>query len=269
MIKLLAQGIHLDRSKGDMTFKLYIPYLELIQNRIVAVVGQSGCGKSTLLDMLALILKPRLSQRASGLQKMDFTSANQEVINLLKASPSLLASIRSKELGYVLQSGGLLPFLNVRENILLPAKLAGCDAHATRLWFHELVTTLGIDMHLNEKPQKLSGGQRQRVAIARALIHRPSIVLADEPTAAVDSENAKIVCELFKNAIQACGAAAVIVSLDENFLCAQGFETARFTVEAQGENVTSTLFWPPYKSQFIRRDVPPVRMSSQGQAFHA
>ncbi len=248
MIKLAVQELYLERVKGNATFRLHIPFLELIEKRIVAVVGQSGCGKSTLLDMLALILKPNASKKPGGLRKMDFQNAHNNIINLLEANAAVLASIRCKELGYVLQSGGLLPFLNVQENILLPAKLTNCAPKETAIWFDELVTTLGIQNHIYDKPQKLSGGQRQRVAIARALIHRPSIVLADEPTAAVDSENAKIICELLKNAIHACGAAAVIVSHDHTLMLSQGFEIAQFSLQVHGEFVNSTLLWPEYNT---------------------
>lgn len=179
-----------DRSKGGITFTLCVPEFLVRSGEFWAVVGSSGCGKSTLLDLLALVLAP--------------TSAARFIMNPDKAAQGLDmqslsdhagTAIRRNHIGYILQNGGLLSFLSVRDNILLPAALNSINISNSD--FNSLVELLGLGDQLAKKPQYLSGGQRQRVAVARALVHRPSIVLADEPTAAVDSQTARdIVSEL-------------------------------------------------------------------------
>jgi putative ABC transport system ATP-binding protein len=169
------------RSKGGASFTLRVPELDVRRGEFCSVVGPSGCGKSTLLDLLALVLEPssvnrfRLSVlRHGGVEECDIQGLPEN-----KA-----ARIRRSHIGYVLQSGGLLSFLTVRENILLTAQISRTRVSAREL--DALVDVLGLADQLEKKPQYLSGGQRQRVAVARALIHRPRIILADEPTAAVD-----------------------------------------------------------------------------------
>ncbi len=235
---LSARDLELTREKNGAVFTLAVPMLHLQTGDIVAVVGQSGCGKSTLLDILALILCPQQGQ-------MSLQSADEHVVNLTQASASVLAQVRREKLGYVLQSGGLLPFLNVRENILLPARLLGISEKQSHDWLHTLLENLGIASQVDKKPQHLSGGQRQRVAIARALIHRPALVLADEPTAAVDSDAAQNICSIFRSVVQESGAAAIIVSHDKELMRAHADAWAEFTLStnAQG-HVRSTLQWP-------------------------
>ncbi len=235
---LSARDIYLMREKNGAVFTLSVPLLHLNVGDIIAVVGQSGCGKSTLLDILALILRPDNGQ-------MYIQCAGEKKINLTQASTSTLAWVRRQELGYVLQSGGLLPFLNVQENILLPAKLLGLKDNKTLEWFYFLLNALGITNQVNKKPQHLSGGQRQRVAIARALIHRPTVVLADEPTAAVDSDTAENICAVFRKVVRSSGAAAIIVSHDQELMRKNTDAWASFKVKTDSQgHVHSSLIWP-------------------------
>ena len=157
----------------------------------MAIVGPSGCGKSTLLDLLALVARP--AEDSVGIFNFAGSLVNQKVNDIIhfwqKRGEHRIAQLRKRYIGYVLQTGGLLPFLSVYQNIELACRLKGIDGAGNRII--SIAFTLGIENQLNKKPQYLSGGERQRAAIARAMVHRPTVVLADEPTAAVDSERAK------------------------------------------------------------------------------
>jgi len=178
-------------------FRLCIPKLEIEAGENIALVGHSGCGKSTLMDMLALILRPDESDQF-GISPVNGKS--DEVDKLWQVNnQDRLAQVRRQHIGYVLQSGGLLPYLTVRENIELPRKLlklADDDSISS------ISRVLGIHRQLDKLPGLLSAGERQRAAFARALAHRPSILLADEPTAALDPITARkimaVVMELIK-----------------------------------------------------------------------
>jgi putative ABC transport system ATP-binding protein len=178
-------------------FRLCVPSLEIQAGENIAIVGHSGCGKSTLLDMLALILCPDATDHFE-ISPVDARSDNIDILWQQK-NQDRLAQVRRQHIGYVLQSGGLLPYLTVRENIELPRKLlklADDDSISS------ISRVLGIHRQLDKLPGLLSAGERQRAAFARALSHRPSILLADEPTAALDPITARkimaVVMELIK-----------------------------------------------------------------------
>ncbi len=219
-----VRDLRIRREKNGSSFTLLAPCLDVAYGKVLAVVGTSGCGKSTLLDMLALILRPDSAEafllRQGGRDE-----------DLFASSPARLAEIRGRRIGYVLQSGGLLSFLSVMENILLPGRLLGMPADALRKRAGMLARMLGIEEQLSKKPQHLSGGQRQRVAIARALIHSPSLVLADEPTAAVDKSSAEDICSVFTKAVRETGAALVIVSHDRPLMERMSDGMVTFRVE--------------------------------------
>jgi putative ABC transport system ATP-binding protein len=181
----------------NVGFRLLIPSIEIHKGENIALVGHSGCGKSTLLDMLALILHPDQAKQFS-LVTNDGEAKSIDQLWQRKQRDEL-SEIRRLNIGYVLQSGGLLPYLTVRENIELPRrllKLADDDS------INSISKVLGIERQLDKLPGLLSAGERQRVAFARALSHRPSILLADEPTAALDPITARkimaVVMELIK-----------------------------------------------------------------------
>jgi putative ABC transport system ATP-binding protein len=199
------------REKGGVRFELRVPRLDIRPGEFIAVVGPSGCGKSTLLDFLALVLRP------TAYVAYNFHSAEGRM-DLGSFGEKDLANVRRTELGYVLQSGGLLPYLSVADNILLPARLNGLPLKNVKKDLGILADRLGIAGQLSKKPAHLSGGQRQRAAIARALIHRPRLVLADEPTAAVDFPTAKEICAIFRELTQTQGQALVMVSHDLNLV---------------------------------------------------
>ena len=178
-------------------FRVCVPSLEINAGEKIALVGHSGCGKSTLLDMLALILCPDAIDQFE-ISPVDARSDNIDILWQQK-NQDRLAQVRRQHIGYVLQSGGLLPYLTVRENIELPRKLlklADDDSISS------ISRVFGIHRQLDKLPGLLSAGERQRAAFARALSHRPSILLADEPTAALDPITARkimaVVMELIK-----------------------------------------------------------------------
>lgn len=201
----------MERRRG--AFLLRLPRFRLDSGEAIAVTGPSGAGKSTLLDLLALALKPDAAEA--------FALAGHDAAALWRAGAAdALASLRAAHLGYVLQQGGLLPFLSVRENILLPQRLAGRLDPAR---VEELAARLDISDQLAKKPAALSVGQRQRAAIARALAHRPAIVLADEPTASVHPEMADTVLALLAATARDSGAALVLATHDPARAEAAGF----------------------------------------------
>lgn len=165
------------REKSGTRFELHVPEFRVQKGEMVVIHGSSGCGKSTLLDILGLLLPPTLASR------FDFHTALGPAVPVATAAESVRAKVRRSEIGYVLQHGALVPYLTVLGNVELPMRMNGCrDSAAAR----KLLGRLRIEGQASKLPQFLSGGQRQRVAIARALAVEPPVVLADEPTAAVD-----------------------------------------------------------------------------------
>lgn len=223
------------REKGGNVFELNIPDMVIGRGQFVALVGQSGCGKSTLLDMLAMVLKPTSADEFSI--TVPATGNRHEVMDM---DEDRMAKVRMAHLGYVLQTGGLLPFLSVRDNIMLPCRINGMAGRDGEV--EELVRRLGISGQMPKKPAHLSGGQRQRVAIARALSHRPPIVLADEPTAAVDKYTAADIRDEFKDLTQQMGVTLLMVTHDESLVAGVVDRTFGFKVKKLTDQHTiSTL----------------------------
>lgn len=194
------------RERGGVCFELTVERMELSAGQFVALVGPSGSGKSTLLDLMGLVLRP------DRVGRFVMHVGGPEPLNLAEADETYLADIRRRHIGYVLQTGGLLPFLTVRQNIMLPGRL--CRQVDVKASTQRLAKRLGISDQLDKKPAFLSGGQRQRAAIARALVHQPWLVLADEPTAAVDQLNARQIVNEFKSLTSRMGVTVVMVTHD-------------------------------------------------------
>ena len=170
-----------ERLIDGVGFRLQVPRIQINAQENIALIGHSGCGKSTLLDMLALILRPDSSDE---MNLHPVQGDNHDIARLWQRDKfSQLSQIRKQHIGYVLQSGGLLPYLTVRENIELPRKLLKLPDDDS---INSISKVLGISRQLDKLPGLLSAGERQRAAFARALSHRPSILIADEPTAALD-----------------------------------------------------------------------------------
>lgn len=159
--------------------------LEINQQEIVAIVGPSGAGKTTLLQILGTLLKP---------------NAGQLLINgedILKLKGKKLSYFRGKNLGFVFQFHQLLAEFTALENVMLPALIIGTNKTEAEMKAKEILEKLGLTKQLSQKPASLSGGEKQRVAVARALINDPKLILADEPTGSLDTENAKAMYNLF------------------------------------------------------------------------
>lgn len=179
--------------------------LTLKKGEFLCLLGPSGCGKSTLLDMLGLVFRP-VSAEVFELQIEDRMTIRQ----VHRLGTSELMKIRRCHFGYILQSGGLIQSMSVRENIMLSVRFSNRRLDRTR--FCSLIDILDIGSLLDRKPRDLSGGQRQRVAIARSLVHSPSVVLADEPTAAVDYKLSMDVCGALRDASRELGSSVVMVT---------------------------------------------------------
>ena len=175
---------------------------QVAAGEFVALVGPSGSGKTTMLALLAGLLQPE-----SGKVLVQ----GQQVSTMRKKA---LADFRLKHIGFTFQSNNLVPYLTVRENVELMLRLNGKRDRAARTRVTELLERLGLEGRLNSLPSQLSGGQQQRVAIARALVHEPDIVLADEPTASLDTERAYQVVATMAGLIHEQGRAGIMVSHD-------------------------------------------------------
>ena len=172
------------------------------EGEFVAVTGPSGCGKSTLLNLLGGLDRPTAGEIELGGRRVDgFSEARW-------------AHVRRDELGFVFQFFNLIGNLSVADNVELPGLLAGLSAREARVRRGELLTSLGIADHADASPTRLSGGQQQRVAIARALINRPKVLLADEPTGALDSASAREVMAVLREAHDTRGQTIVLVTHD-------------------------------------------------------
>jgi putative ABC transport system ATP-binding protein len=158
--------------------------LSVEEGEALAVTGPSGSGKSTLLNLVA------------GLDKPTSGTVTVDGLGIDRLGENALARYRRERIGMVFQFFNLLDDLTVADNILLPAQLAGMPRGKAAARTTELLQTLGIDRHARAYPGRLSGGERQRVAIARALVNRPALLLADEPTGALDTASGQDVREL-------------------------------------------------------------------------
>ena len=174
----------LSKKYGDLEVLKNVS-LEVRKGEIVSIVGASGAGKSTLLHLLG------------GLDKPDSGSVFIQDTELFKLSPKKQAAFRNKHLGFVFQFHHLLPEFSAQENVAIPLWVSGIGKKQALQKAGEMLEIVGLHHRLPHKPSELSGGEQQRVAIARALVNHPAIVMADEPTGNLDSQNAQAVHELF------------------------------------------------------------------------
>ncbi|TBW30802.1 ABC transporter ATP-binding protein [Azotobacter chroococcum] len=197
------------------TYRILLPRLSLARGEVAAITGASGCGKSTLLEMIGLILRPERLDRyeltgGEGAAPLDIAALLRE------DRQARLADLRAQRLGFVPQSGGLLPFLDVRRNIELPRRMLGLPASGERV--EEAIEQLGLQPLLHKKPAQLSIGERQRASFVRAIAHEPDLLLADEPTAALDPLQARRLFELIVETTQRLRIATLLVSHDWGLL---------------------------------------------------
>jgi putative ABC transport system ATP-binding protein len=179
--------------------------LDVHPGTVIGLRGPSGSGKSTLLNAIGCILEP-----SSGRMTLNGETVYDD--RWLRAD---LRRLRLEAIGFIFQAHNLLPFLNAWENVAIACILAGRSAAAARRRAEDLLAYLQVERRRNAMPSQLSGGEAQRVAIARALANEPRIILADEPTAALDSERAGIVMDLLKKVATEQAAGIVVVTHDE------------------------------------------------------
>jgi putative ABC transport system ATP-binding protein len=176
---------------------------------LVAIIGPSGSGKTTLLTTIGLVNEP-----TRGKVVIDGTTVAED-----GWIPGLdMKRIRREKLGFIFQAHNLIPFLTAMENVMVSLTLNGVGNREAKSRARELLGNLGLEGRLNTYPSSLSGGEAQRVAIARALINRPKVVLADEPTAALDTENGKNVMALLKKLALENHSAILVVTHDRRMV---------------------------------------------------
>lgn len=184
----ILRGVNLDVKKGE----------------IVSIVGASGAGKSTLLHIIGSLTSP--------------DQGNVEIngIDINRLSPSKLSEFRNRNIGFIFQFHHLLPEFSALENVCMPAFIAKRGKKESEAKASELMEMLGLSHRINHKPGELSGGEQQRVAVARALINDPAVILADEPSGNLDSENAHALNRLFIELREKINQTFIIVTHNED-----------------------------------------------------
>jgi putative ABC transport system ATP-binding protein len=182
--------------------------LTVARGEVVALLGPSGAGKSTLLTAIGLINPPTAGRIVIGGQPV--MEADRALVDL--------RAFRRQHLGFIFQKSNLIPFLNAAENVQVALEINDVPPRRARERAMELLDYLGVADRANNLPEALSGGQQQRVAVARALANEPSLILADEPTAALDSQRGRQVMELFRKVAHERGAAVMVVTHDHRAL---------------------------------------------------
>jgi putative ABC transport system ATP-binding protein len=180
--------------------------LEVAPGELTLLVGPSGCGKTTLISILAATL--------------DATAGEVHVLgaNLGRLSRSQKAAFRARNVGFVFQQFNLLPSLTAAENVAVPLVINGYSRHAALARAAHVLTTMGLGDRVGSLPRQLSGGQQQRVAIARALVHRPRLLVCDEPTSNIDAQTGQTVMELIRREALLPDRVVIVVTHDPRVL---------------------------------------------------
>ena len=177
--------------------------LTIKKGEVVSIVGPSGAGKTTLLQIMGTLDKPD-----SGRIVLDGTDVG-------RLDGKNLSAFRNRKIGFVFQFHQLLPEFTALENVAIPALIGGGSANAARKKAEEMLELMGLSERASHKPSELSGGEKQRVAVARALVNHPSVVLADEPSGSLDTQNKEELHRLFFDLRDKLGQTFVIVTHDE------------------------------------------------------
>lgn len=177
--------------------------LHINKGEVVSIVGPSGAGKTTLLQIIGTLDSP------------DSGDITIDGIDVRKLNQKKLADFRNKHIGFVFQFHQLLPEFTAIENIMIPAFIAGMSKSEAKERAMELLDFMGLADRAKHKPNELSGGEKQRVAVARALVNNPSVILADEPSGSLDSQNKAELHQLFFDLRDKMGQTFVIVTHDE------------------------------------------------------
>lgn len=226
--------------------------LSVSPGEIVLIMGPSGSGKTTLLSMLGALLKP-----TEGTIQLNGT-----MISALEENR--LPDIRLKQFGFIFQDFNLLSALTALENVAIVAELAGAKSGEAKRKAASLLTELGLGERLNFPPEKLSGGEKQRVAIARALVNDPRLILADEPTANLDSKIGHEIMRLLRNIAKEQGRSVVIVSHDQRI---KDIADRVLWLEDGEFKETVTMAIDPVCGMSVEREKA-VSLESEGQDYY-
>lgn len=207
MTGLVLKNVTKLYTEGDTTLTaLKGVSLTVEKGEFIAIIGPSGSGKSTLLSIAGALLQP----------------TEGEVIihneNIAKLSDKALSNVRLHNIGFILQTSNLIPYLPAIDQLLLVRQMAGKVTAKDKAFAQELLTELGLGEKAGKFPNELSGGERQRVAIARSFMNESDIILADEPTASLDSNRAFEVVQLIAKEVRQRNKAAIMVTHDERML---------------------------------------------------
>ena len=188
--------------------------LEVRKGEFIAITGESGSGKTTLLNCIGSLDRPTSGSIFFG--GKDITKLNDNA----------LSAYRRRSIGFIFQAFNLIPVLNVEENSVLPINID--NTSPDKEYLEELLKLTGLDKKRTSFPHELSGGQQQRVAFARALIHKPQIILADEPTGNLDSKNSREIISILKNSIKKYDQTLILITHDGS-IAAQADRICRIT----------------------------------------
>jgi len=199
--------------------------LEVARGDYVAIMGESGIGKSTLLNLIA------------GLDEPDTGTIVLDGIELTALNDDARTLIRRRQIGFVFQAFHLLPHLTALRNVELPLRLNGETQASSRVRASNILSAVGVGDYVHRYPRELSGGQLQRVSIARALVHRPKLVLADEPTGNLDSQTAEQTLAVLQQQVMANAAVGILIT---HSAAAAATAQRAFTLSADGLNPRDT-----------------------------
>lgn len=216
--------------EGDSTITaLNNVSLTVEPGEFVAIIGPSGSGKSTFLTIAGALLQASEGEVLINNKKLAGLSAKQ------------LSKVRLNEIGFILQTSNLVPYLTVLDQLLVVKRMAGSVTAADKQFAKELLEELGLASKLHKFPNELSGGERQRTAIARAFMNNANVILADEPTASLDSNRAFEVVQLISKEVKSRNKAAIMVTHDERMLqyCDRVFRMEDGILTEQKQTVTA------------------------------
>lgn len=208
-MKSLLRLENVSKSYGEnetLVTALHPMSLDVKEGEFIAIVGPSGSGKSTLLSIAGALLSP--SQGNIFVNEKNVTGFSQKE----------LTQLRLEQIGFIFQFANLVPYLTVKEQLIYLAKLKKEDKKTAEKRAVELLTTFGLDHRIDHYPSQLSGGEKQRVAIARSFMNNPNLILADEPTASLDSKRAREVVEMIREEVKRSNKAAIMITHDERML---------------------------------------------------
>ncbi|WP_193227638.1 ABC transporter ATP-binding protein [Aureimonas psammosilenae] len=228
MARLVVRDLMKRLKDRERSFELRIPAFDLAPGDRKAIVGATGSGKTTAMDVLALASRPD--------RFADFAIENTNGGRLaLTGSERDLARFRARHFGYVVQTSPLFPFLTLAGNVRLQQRLAGRRDEAL---IRHLIDCLGLSREADARPDGLSVGQRQRAAVARALAHRPSFLLCDEPTGALDGETAELCLGVMDRVAKESGTAILMITHDPELAQAHGYVLLPIERQATGRQAS-------------------------------